>query len=269
MTPHLTIPSTTSHKQESLQTTLEVFARLGMHDLDLNLNHMVERGVTPQSVEEALALHGLRVWIVSGGWCDFFDVGEKARETDASVEAQVALARRFGVDRMRLFFGRLPFEAYTPASLRAAAGNIARLADRHPDLLFVFENHDGASSHPEVCRAILETVNRPNVRLNFDPINFEVRGANSEQALDLLRPFVAHVHLKGLEDDKHFCEFGRGRVDLVPVIRTLISNGYDGGFTVEYEGAFDRTVRLFEGFRTAQAVISDVAKTAGAPASRS
>jgi sugar phosphate isomerase/epimerase len=262
MTPLLTIPSTTSHKHEPLTTTLEVFSRLGMHDLDLNLNHIVERGVTPESVERAIAAYDLRVWIVSGGWCDFFDVGEQARETETSVEAQVVLARRFGVDRMRLFFGRLPFEAYTPKSLRAAARNITRLADRHPDLLFVFENHDGASSHPAVCRAILEDVNRPNVRLNFDPINFEVRDVNSAHALEMLRPFVAHVHLKGLDHDKRFCEFGAGYVDLTPVIRALIATGYTGGFTVEYEGRFDRTVRLFEGLRAARAVIAQTAALA-------
>ena len=40
-------------------------------------------------------------------------------------------------------------------------------------MLFNFENHDGASLHPEVCREILQRVDRPNIRMNFDPINFE------------------------------------------------------------------------------------------------
>jgi sugar phosphate isomerase/epimerase len=227
-----------------------------MLDLDLNLNHIVERGVDPESVTAALADNGQRVWIVSGGWCDFFHHEPKSRETDASVRAQVALARRFGVDRIRLFFGRLPFESFNQEALAVAAANIRRLADEHPDLLLMFENHDGASSHPEVCRAILEAVDRPNVRLNFDPINFEARGADSGEALAALRPFVAHVHLKGLDHGARFCEFGSGIVDLTPVLRSLLAGGYTGGFTVEYEGAGDRTVRLYESLRCAHATMA-------------
>ncbi len=258
MTPNLVIPSTTSHKHEPLLTTLEVFARLGMLDLDLNLNHIVERGVDPESVADAIAANGQRVWIVSGGWCDFFDTGEKSRETDASVATQVRLARRFGVDRMRLFFGRLPFESCTPGAIAVIAANIRRLADEHPDLLFVFENHDGASSHPGVCRVILEAIDRPNVRLNFDPINFEVAGATSGPALNVLSPFIAHVHLKGLDLNGRFCEFGAGSVDLMPVIGSLIADGYSGGFTVEYEGPLDRTVRLYESLRSARIAVAEL-----------
>ena len=42
MTPPHVLPSTTSHKHEPLGPTLEIFARLGMLDLDLNLNRTVK-----------------------------------------------------------------------------------------------------------------------------------------------------------------------------------------------------------------------------------
>ena len=256
MRPHQILPSTTSHKQEPLLPTLEVFARLGLYDLDVNLNHIIERGTSPDAVRAALASNGQRVGMVSGGWCDFFDTAPKVGETFASVERQVALARQFGVDRLRLFFGRLPFEAYSPRALATAADNIGRVAREHPDVLFVFENHDGASSRPEVCRAVLEAVDRPNVRLNFDPINFEVAGVDSGRALEALQPLIAHVHLKGLDRRTGFCEFGSGTVDLTPVLRTLVDGGYRGAFTVEYEGPFDRTVRLYQSVRCAQSTIA-------------
>jgi sugar phosphate isomerase/epimerase len=256
------IPSTTSHKHEAILPTLDVFARLGMRDLDLNLNHIVERHVPVEAIERALAANGQRVWTVSGGWCDFFDAPPTSAETDASVERQVVLARRFGVHHLRLFFGRLEIDACTPAAIARAAGNIRRLADAHPDVLFAFENHDGASSRPAVCRAILEAVDRPNVRLNFDPINFEFRGVTSAEALDVLRPFIAHVHLKGLDDERRFCGFGDGAIDLVPSMRSLIEGGYDGAFTVEYEGPFDRTVRLYESLRCATETIADLSSSA-------
>jgi sugar phosphate isomerase/epimerase len=254
MQPFQILPSTTSHKHEPIVPTLEVFARLGFRDLDLNLNHIVERGADPDEIRRAVAANNQRIWIVSGGWCDFFDRDAAAERTVASVERQVALAHTFEVDRIRLFFGRLPYDQYTPDALAASVANIQRVADRHRDLLFVFENHDGASSHPEVCRAILERVDRPNVRLTFDPINFEHRGARTMDALQIVQPLVGHVHLKGYAGGE-FCGFGEGDVDLAPALQALIAGGYRGAFTVEYEGIGDRTVRLYQSVQRARSIL--------------
>jgi len=254
MQPLEILPSTTSHKREALIPTLEVFARLGFLDLDLNLNHIVERGVAVDAVRTALTAHGQRVWIVSGGWCDFFEEGAAADETGRSVDQQADLARQFAVDRLRLFFGRLPREQYTSRSLDICVRNIQRVADRHRDLGFVFENHDGASSCPDVCRAVLEGVGRANVRLAFDPINFEHRGVRTMEALAVLQPLVGHVHLKGYAAGE-FCGFGEGEVDLGPALAALLGGGYRGALTVEYEGSGDRTLRLYESVQRARAVV--------------
>jgi len=248
------LPSTTSHKREPLAPTLDVFARLGFRDLDLNLNHMIERGVAIDDVRRTLSANGQRAPIVSGGWCDFFDAEPRIQETLDSVERQVAAARTLGARMIRLFFGRLGEADYSAHARATIAANIRRVVDRHRDLLFVFENHDGAASRPAICREVLEHVDRPNARLNFDPINFEHRGVRSADALRILSPFIAHVHLKGYAAGE-FCEFGAGDVDLLPVLETLMGGGYQGGFTVEYEGAFDRTLRLYLGVCAAQSAI--------------
>jgi hypothetical protein len=49
----------------------------------------------------------------------------------------------------------------------------------------------------------------------------------------------------------------------MPVIRSLIAGGYAGGFTVEYEGPLDRTVRLYESLRCARAAIAGLAAHEG------
>jgi sugar phosphate isomerase/epimerase len=255
MEPFLVVPSTTSHKHEALVPTLDLFARLGWRDLDLNLNHIVERGGDVEDVQRALAANGQRVQIVSGGWCDFFDEGAGAERTFASVDGQVTLARAFGVSRLRLFFGRLPIAEYTSHKEAICATNLRRIADRHPDIAFAIENHDGASSCPAWCRAILERVDRANVRLTFDPINFEHRDVRAFDAAMQLAPLVAHVHLKGYANGA-FCGFGEGDVDLMPTIAHLIAHGYTAGFTVEYEGEGDRTLRLFQSVQRAQEAVS-------------
>src|SRR5690349_21838745 len=136
MRPFQVIPSTTSHKNEPLVPTLNLFARLGLADLDLNLNHIIEGRASADSVRDALALNGQRVSIASGGWCDFFDREPTIGETFASVERQVSLARELGVDRLRLFFGRLPLADCSREALDRAAANIRAVAERDPDILF-------------------------------------------------------------------------------------------------------------------------------------
>jgi 3-dehydroshikimate dehydratase len=248
------LPSTTSHKAEALIPTLEVFARLGFTDLDLNLNHIVERGTPVGDVRAALAANGQRALIASGGWCDFFDPEPDVQRTFDSVHRQVALIHEFGVDRLRLFYGRMPYARWSPATRAAAVENIRRVGATYPNVTFLFENHDGASSNPDVCGAILEAVNLSNVRHTFDPINFEHRGAHTMDALRRLQPLIGHVHLKGY-DGEHFCEFGEGIVDLRPMLEALIASGYRGAFTVEYEGGGDRTLRLYTSLQRARSVI--------------
>lgn len=257
MTAPRVLASTTSHKREPLLPTLEVFGRLGLQDIDLNLHHILELGVPVADVAKACTTHGLRLWVLSGGWCDFFHRAPEIDTTVASVARQVALAHTLGVRTLRLFFGRLAYEAYTPATRNTAAENLRRLSDAHPDVLFVFENHDGASLHPEVCREILDQVARPNIRMNFDPINFAKAGVDPMQALLALQPVISHVHLKGLSQGD-YCEFGDGDVELTAVLKKLLAGGYAGQLTVEYEGRADGTLRLYRSVNLARKTIASI-----------
>jgi sugar phosphate isomerase/epimerase len=245
------LASTTSHKAEPLLPTLEIFARLGLRDVDLNLHPILEGGVPLDAVRDAIGRHELRVWALSGGWCDFFDDAPRIEETFRSIERQVEIARALDVTVLRLFFGRLHYEAYTRLKRDTIVANLRRLGGRHAEMRFVLENHDGASLHPEVCREILEGADCAAVRMNFDPINFERAGVDSRRALADLQPFVGHVHLKGL-DGGEYCEFGVGDVDLTPVIQSLVAGGYAGRFSVEYEGPHDKTLRLYESMQRAR-----------------
>ena len=251
------LASTTSHKREPLLATLEAFSRLGLLDLDLNLHHVIEGGLPVDTVAAAVAAHGQRVWVVSGGWCDFFHDAPQIEETFHSVDRQVHMAARLGTRTLRLFFGRLPRESYSQAAAGAIVQNLQRLSDRHPDMAFVFENHDGASLVPEICRDVLERVDRSNIRMNFDPINFKRAGVDAAAARAVVQPFVAHVHLKGLERGE-FCAFGTGDVDLTPVLQQLVRQGYRGDFTVEYEGTFDGTLRLYMSVARARTVVASL-----------
>jgi len=251
------LASTTSHKREPLIATLEVFSRLGLTDLDLNLHHFIEGNLPVDVAAAAAATYGQRVWVTSGGWCDFFHDAPRIEETFASVRRQVDLTRRLGVRMLRLFFGRLSRASYGPAIERAVGDRLRRLADGDPDITFVFENHDTTCEVPNVCRDLIMRADRPNIRMNFDPINFAHAGVDPAAALAIVHPVVGHVHLKGL-DRGTYCEFGTGDVNLIPILRELIRHGYNGDFTVEYEGPFDGTLRLYESVVRARNSIASI-----------
>jgi sugar phosphate isomerase/epimerase len=257
VTPPRVLASTTSHKREPLMPTLDVFGRLGLHDVDLNLHHIIEGGETVDDVARAAATHGLTLSVVSGGWCDFYQRAPEIEETFTSVARQVSIADRLGVRCLRLFFGRLRYSDYSPAARDTICTNLLRLSDAHPQLTLVFENHDGASLRPAVCAEVLERVARPNIRMNFDPINFAKGGVDARAALDTVRPFVSHVHLKGLRHGE-YCEFGEGDVDVDAIVRSLVGGGYRGSFTVEYEGPCDGTLRLYRSVGRARRTLASV-----------
>jgi sugar phosphate isomerase/epimerase len=102
MTPRL-FASTTSHKAEPLLPALDVFSRLGLRDVDLNLHHILEVGVPLEAIQQEVAALGIRIHAVSGGWCDFFHSPPDVERTFTSVDRQVRIARVFGVTLLRLF----------------------------------------------------------------------------------------------------------------------------------------------------------------------
>ena len=94
----------------------------------------------------------------------------RSSDTFASVSRQVAIANR--ARRLaRCGCSSAGSGARTIRGRRQTwcARNLSRLSDAHPGFVFVFENHDGASLDPVVCREILDRVARPNIRMNFDP----------------------------------------------------------------------------------------------------
>ena len=114
--PPRVLASTTSHKREPLLPTLEIFGRLGLQDVDLNLHHILEEGESVTGVAQAAAAHGVRVWMLSGGWCDFYGRAPEIEQTFTSVAGQVSIADALGVRYLRLFFGRLPYSDFSVAA---------------------------------------------------------------------------------------------------------------------------------------------------------
>jgi len=122
-------------------------------------------------------------------------------------------------------------------------GNLSALGDiaaKHGSLLAI-EPHTGSLvNHPERAVWLLEQLNHPNVRLNFDMSHFIVEGIPLDLCARMLLPYTSYVHIKDarVQADGSF-EFllpGEGDFDLVAWYTALRDGGWDGFVTAEVSG---------------------------------
>ena len=120
--------------------------------------------------------------------------------------------------------------AHTVSALREI---VPVAADYRIPLLI--ENHWGISGRPENIVRIVEEIDSPWVGTCPDFGNFP-RDVNPYEGLKVLASKALHVHAKSFDFDEN----GEERdVDYKQCLQILRERGYDGSFTIEYEGMGD------------------------------
>jgi sugar phosphate isomerase/epimerase len=228
--------STTSHKHENTENVFANFNKDGLKYIEYNLTPIMDGKIKAELVKALLKKYSLIVKVIGGGWCDFFHTGKKIEETFQSIKIQLNIAEVLDCKSIRLFFGRKKYSGIDQEVFDCIVNNIKYVADMYPDINFYFENHDGASLVPQFCLDIMQKIDRNNVKLNFDPINYEKAGTDSNIAYKMLKNYISHIHLKGLVSGT-YCSYGQGDVNLDNIIEDLINSKYKNIFTIEYEGS--------------------------------
>ncbi len=99
------------------------------------------------------------------------------------------------------------------------------------------EPHIGAIiDTPEKVLELLEIVNSPYLKVNFDISHFEIIGMPTEETVSALVPVSAHTHVKdqrGIAPDFEFLIPGEGTFDYVGYLKAMQAHGYDGFITAE------------------------------------
>jgi sugar phosphate isomerase/epimerase len=106
--------------------------------------------------------------------------------------------------------------------------------------IFAAEAHVGGLVHaPDRMLWLLEAVNLPSLKLNFDYSHFELIDIPLAQALDQLISYAVGVHVKDVRGRYPAFTFllpGEGELDYAAYIRKMTSAGYEGYITVEISG---------------------------------
>jgi len=99
------------------------------------------------------------------------------------------------------------------------------------------EPHVGASiDTPEKMLQLLELVDSPFLKINFDISHFDIMGLTIEETVSALAPHTVHTHVKDQRGHVPNYEFlipGEGDFDYVEYLKAMQRYGYNGFITVE------------------------------------
>ena len=105
------------------------------------------------------------------------------------------------------------------------------------EVVLALEPHVGDGlEDPQKVAELIETVNSPYCKLNFDISHFDIQGFSIEETVAALGPHAAHTHVKdqrGRIPDFEFLIPGEGPFDFVKYLKEMQQVGYEGYITAE------------------------------------
>ena len=168
-------------------------------------------------------------------------VPEATREARVEKIEQISrFARELAVDRVGAHIGFIPHDTDDPrydAVVSTVRGLCESLAAR--EQTFALETGQETAA---ALKQFIHDVERPNLKVNFDPANMILYGTEPPiPATELLMPWIDGVHCK----DGHWpteegqlgeeAPFGQGAVDVRAWLGKLLELGYNGPLTIERE----------------------------------
>jgi len=147
------------------------------------------------------------------------------------------LADYYECPRIRVFSFYIP-PGDDPASHRSAVvdrmAELASIAQGRGVALYL-ENEKGIyGDHAARVHDLLTAVSSPALAHAFDPANYVEVGQPIEEAWTLLRPFLAHFHVKDYSEARHRnVPAGEGDGQIPGLLADAIAQGYDGFVVLE------------------------------------
>lgn len=108
------------------------------------------------------------------------------------------------------------------------------------DVILAAEAHVGQEmDNPEKARWLVEQIDHPNLRLNFDCSHFLVKGIDLQHAFSLNAGYAVHAHIKDgrmIDGEVVFALPGDDQLDLRDYLKQVEQSGWDFPITIEVSG---------------------------------
>ncbi len=254
------------------QSLIDMLKSVGLNHIQLDLNPYLD-GCDARAAAAMFDNAGVQLLSGMVGFRgeDYSSIGSITKTggivpdelADERIERAIAAGRLgkavFGLDRISTHAGFLP--STDAQDFGIIQRRLQTVADAYADLglELLFETGQESAQH---LNEFLDALDRPNVKVNFDPANMILYGSGDPIAgLKLLGQRVGQVHIKdatasdapgktwGVE-----VPAGAGEVDWKTFVKTLDEINYDGPLVIEREAGAERVndiqaaVRLLQKF---------------------
>lgn len=164
-----------------------------------------------------------------------FHRAERLESTIEEGRISIGIAEALGIKSIRVFGDRLlPDDPDCTKRLIYGLSVLCGISDRVDVLLEVH----GDFNTVEALRPVIEAMGSvKNFGLIWD-IGHTHRsyGENWREFYGFARPYIRHIHIKDASDaQKALTLIGKGDIPIVPIVKALIADGYDGYFSLEWE----------------------------------
>lgn len=167
------------------------------------------------------------------------DASERANQVKIAL-AHAEMAAKLGAPLIRIFPDKIQSGAEREETRDWIAAGLREIAEHAPDGVEVGLETHGDFARAEYSAEIATLANHPKVKLIWDVANSVAAGDEIEHAARIVRPYLAHVHLrdaKPVSGSEHWLPVlaGAGRVSFAGAVAAITSLNYEGFVSFEWE----------------------------------
>lgn len=193
-----------------------------------------------QETKALLAAHGRKI-VGFGTSCKFHDPAAQEENVRAGWEAAEVCAR-MGIPALRVFGNDIPDKARAAETIAFACQGIRRVCERAADkgVQTLLEVHGDFNTVEAMRLVAQEMAGAPGFGILWDVEHSDKTcGDDFLPFYAAVRPLLRHVHIKDYHRGENgqftLCPVGEGDIPLPEIVRTLLRDGYDGYFSLEWE----------------------------------
>ncbi|WP_019637322.1 sugar phosphate isomerase/epimerase family protein [Paenibacillus fonticola] len=248
----------------TINDVIEWVAEIGASHIEIVPRHGFDFAANPEledQIRENAARCGLDISNYALG-ANFITETEEQYEAEiARVISEVDRVHRLGAKLMRHDVASRPDTSIARFNedLDRIAAACRRIADhaRQYDITTSVENHGYYVQASDRVQALIHAVDRPNFKTTLDIGNFVCVDENPVTAVKNNLPYASIIHIKDFYIRPSFRNpgegwfksaggnylrgaiAGHGDIDIYEILRLIKESGYDGYFSIEYEGMED------------------------------
>lgn len=237
-----------------LQEQLDLLTQIEVRNLELrgvwNTGVLDLSDEQVRTIKQALDARGIGVSAIGSpiGKIQIDDPFEPHLE---AFRRAIALAEYFETPYIRMFSFFVPegqADAHRDEVMRRIEA-LLEAAQGHPVTLLHENERHIYGDIPRRCRDLMETFDTPRFRFTFDPANFVLCDVHPfTDGYELLKDYIEYLHIKdALMEEGQVVPAGQGDGEIEPLLRALVTRGYDGYASLEPHLSMAGEFRGFSG----------------------